>query len=284
MQITHFTHMLLTELEKENISKWKYNATDNSLTTPYLRNYWNYLQTLFPNYVAPNVITLFGLLSVLYGFYITLNFHDFNPHLMEILALVSLFIYSTLDAIDGIHARKTKNSSPVGELLDHTVDSISTVFIVLMFTKIFGINNTDTIWYGVHFATLGFHFFHVLAMKTKNVTFSKFFGPNEIMSYLAILTFLKMFGVLPSLITVCDFSFPLIYYLTLAVSFGFALLELRKIDKDSSNGLMIIYGMLFLKSLFIRYIPNNIFTIIADGVAISSVSTDLMVCKWVKNH
>ncbi|XP_067863280.1 choline/ethanolaminephosphotransferase 1-like [Heptranchias perlo] len=44
---------------------------------------------------------------------------------------LGLFIYQTLDAIDGKQARRTNSSSPLGELFDHGCDSLSTVFVVL---------------------------------------------------------------------------------------------------------------------------------------------------------
>ncbi|NXW55547.1 CHPT1 Cholinephosphotransferase, partial [Eurystomus gularis] len=48
-----------------------------------------------------------------------------------ILSALGLFIYQSLDAIDGKQARRTNSSSPLGELFDHGCDSISTVFFVL---------------------------------------------------------------------------------------------------------------------------------------------------------
>lgn len=37
-----------------------------------------------------------------------------------------MFIYQSLDAIDGKQARRTGTSTPLGELFDHGCDSIST--------------------------------------------------------------------------------------------------------------------------------------------------------------
>lgn len=39
---------------------------------------------------------------------------------------LGLFLYQSLDAIDGKQARRTKSSSPLGELFDHGCDSVST--------------------------------------------------------------------------------------------------------------------------------------------------------------
>lgn len=42
------------------------------------------------------------------------------------LCAFGLFIYQSLDAIDGKQARRTGTSSPLGELFDHGCDSLST--------------------------------------------------------------------------------------------------------------------------------------------------------------
>ena len=42
------------------------------------------------------------------------------------LCFLGLFIYQTLDAIDGKQARRTNSSNPLGELFDHGCDSVST--------------------------------------------------------------------------------------------------------------------------------------------------------------
>lgn len=46
---------------------------------------------------------------------------------------LGLFIYQSLDAIDGKQARRTNSSSPLGELFDHGCDAISTVFVTIAF-------------------------------------------------------------------------------------------------------------------------------------------------------
>lgn len=44
---------------------------------------------------------------------------------------MGLFIYQSLDAIDGKQARRTGTSSPLGELFDHGCDSLSTIFVAV---------------------------------------------------------------------------------------------------------------------------------------------------------
>lgn len=45
---------------------------------------------------------------------------------MYFLTGFGLFLYQTLDAIDGKQARRTGSSTPLGELFDHGCDSVST--------------------------------------------------------------------------------------------------------------------------------------------------------------
>lgn len=48
------------------------------------------------------------------------------PPWVFLFCALGIFIYQSLDAIDGKQARRTNSSSPLGELFDHGCDSIST--------------------------------------------------------------------------------------------------------------------------------------------------------------
>jgi len=48
------------------------------------------------------------------------------PVLPLLLCALGLFIYQSLDAIDGKQARRTNSASALGELFDHGCDSVST--------------------------------------------------------------------------------------------------------------------------------------------------------------
>lgn len=77
-----------------------------------------------------------------------------------------VFTYQTLDNIDGKQARKTGNSTPlgninfiVGMLFDHGCDAFGLIFILLAVARIVCLDNKETILYvgfvGAHF---GFYF------------------------------------------------------------------------------------------------------------------------------
>ena len=54
--------------------------------------------------------------------------HTVPPYVF-VLCAAGLFIYQTLDAIDGKQARRTNTASPLGELFDHGCDAVSTIFV-----------------------------------------------------------------------------------------------------------------------------------------------------------
>ena len=55
-----------------------------------------------------------------------------------VIAAALTYAYFTLDALDGKHARNTKNGSPLGELFDHGCDNVGAAFQVVTMLKILG--------------------------------------------------------------------------------------------------------------------------------------------------
>ncbi len=69
-----------------------------------------------------------GLLSQLVGFvvmgYYNPDFETIVPPWVYFVCTGGLFAYQTLDNIDGKQARRTRSSSPLGELFDHVSDAM----------------------------------------------------------------------------------------------------------------------------------------------------------------
>lgn len=76
-----------------------------------------------PNWLAPNLITLTGLITLIFSYIITAYYNiDFTyetPRWNYLLAAAAVFIYLHMDCLDGKQARKTGTSSPLGQLFDH---------------------------------------------------------------------------------------------------------------------------------------------------------------------
>jgi ethanolaminephosphotransferase len=87
--------------------------------------------------MAPNAITLSGFAFVVVNFLTMLWYNptldrDCPPWVYFSWAL-GLWLYQTFDAVDGMQARRTKQSGPLGELFDHGVDACNTTLGALIF-------------------------------------------------------------------------------------------------------------------------------------------------------
>ncbi|RCH78671.1 hypothetical protein CU097_001973, partial [Rhizopus azygosporus] len=119
----------------EGLRRYRYSGIDKSLVSRYvLSRYWNNLIKLFPLWMAPNMITLLGLMTIMINV-LTLFYHTTSlgecPNWVYYTFGIGLFIYQSFDAIDGKQARRTGTSGPLGELFDHSCDAINTSLGVL---------------------------------------------------------------------------------------------------------------------------------------------------------
>ncbi|XP_067913025.1 choline/ethanolaminephosphotransferase 1-like isoform X1 [Heterodontus francisci] len=125
----------LSRQQLKRLEEHRYRSAGASLLEPLMQVWWEWLVRRLPLWVAPNVITIIGLAL---NACTTLVLMLYCPTATEqaplwayLACALGLFIYQTLDAIDGKQARRTNSSSPLGELFDHGCDSLSTVFVVL---------------------------------------------------------------------------------------------------------------------------------------------------------
>lgn len=119
------------------LDHYKYNGIDKSPVSKYiLRHYWNFLADLLPMSLAPNAVTLIGTGFMILGAVLAL-IHDYTfqvqaPPWICFLFAAFMWIYSTCDNLDGKQARRTKSSSPLGELFDHGCDALVCLLGMLM--------------------------------------------------------------------------------------------------------------------------------------------------------
>ncbi|KAM8972731.1 cholinephosphotransferase 1 [Pelodytes ibericus] len=125
----------LTDLQLKRLGEHKYSASGRSLLEPLMQIYWNWLVEKVPLWLAPNTITSVGLFLNVVTTLILISYcptaTEDAPFWAFILCAIGLFVYQSLDAIDGKQARRTNSSSPLGELFDHGCDSVSIVFVAI---------------------------------------------------------------------------------------------------------------------------------------------------------
>jgi len=123
--------MFSTE-EINSAKQYKYNGIDESIFAKlFLRKYWDSCMKFIPMTVAPNTITLIGFLFEVFSFVLSYVYSDGLkkelPWFVCFLNGICLFVYQTLDNLDGRQARRTKMSSPLGQFFDHGCDAITGV-------------------------------------------------------------------------------------------------------------------------------------------------------------
>jgi len=126
----------LPDMQLKRLGDHKYSATDISwLDELCMKKFWEKCVVLCPMWVAPNLITLVGLMinftTMLILSHYCWSAKEQAPSWVYFQAALGLFLYQTLDAIDGKQARRTNSSSPLGELFDHGCDAVSQVFVTL---------------------------------------------------------------------------------------------------------------------------------------------------------
>uniref|UniRef100_G3UMF7 Cholinephosphotransferase 1 n=1 Tax=Loxodonta africana TaxID=9785 RepID=G3UMF7_LOXAF len=129
----------LSAAQLRRLEEHRYNAAGVSLLEPPLQLYWTWLLQWIPLWMAPNSTTMTRL-GMKFNLSMTCVLHCGKhcctlspdaPYWTYLLCALGLFIYQSLDAIDGKQARRTNSCSPLGELFDHGCDSLSTVFMAL---------------------------------------------------------------------------------------------------------------------------------------------------------
>lgn len=129
--VAHTMCEQLNDSKLKRLGEHKYSSSGSTLLDPIMQKFWNwFVATCIPLWWAPNAMTLVGLafniITCSLLVYYSPDGKQEIPSYALVMAAIGLFIYQTLDACDGKQARRTGNSSPLGELFDHGCDAVST--------------------------------------------------------------------------------------------------------------------------------------------------------------
>ena len=110
---------------------YKYTVEDRSVLLPYYKKYlWEPALARIPSTTSPNTLSILANLGSLLSFVVLLAVSPDEPWWFLVPA-VGTFAYLCLDNMDGTHARRTQQTSPLGEFIDHWFDSFNTGFLTL---------------------------------------------------------------------------------------------------------------------------------------------------------
>ncbi|KAH6687825.1 cholinephosphotransferase 1, partial [Plectosphaerella plurivora] len=120
-----------------HLKTYQYSSVDLSPVSHYiLRPYWNASVELLPLWLAPNMVTVIGFMFILANVgLLCVMVPDLvgpAPGWVYLSFAFGLFMYQTMDNLDGKQARRTKTSSGLGELFDHGIDSLNCTLASLL--------------------------------------------------------------------------------------------------------------------------------------------------------
>jgi len=146
----------------------------------YYKPFFQIIQKYIPSYIHPNLITImsFVIITLLYVYNIT------NPFLLSL----GFLTYWACDNLDGIHARATKQTSDIGEILDHSIDSYCLILISKMILSLLNISNPIIPKIMLYTFNIG----HLVDSYTNNLELGyRYFTVDEVSVILILSPFLK---------------------------------------------------------------------------------------------
>ncbi|CAG8893971.1 unnamed protein product [Penicillium nalgiovense] len=171
--------------ELANLKNYKYAGVDHSPVSRFiLKPFYNKcVIPCFPMGMAPNAITLSGFMFVIINF---LTVMWYNPNLdtdcppwVYASCAIGLFLYQTFDAVDGMQARRTRQSGPLGELFDHSVDACNTGLSVLVFAAAMNMGQSWMTFIALFGSTMTFYVQTWDEYYTQILTLGVISGPVE---------------------------------------------------------------------------------------------------------
>ncbi|PVV04209.1 hypothetical protein BB560_001288 [Smittium megazygosporum] len=186
----------VSEKSLKNLKLYKYSAVDKSFLTKYvLRHYWEWAVTLFPLWMAPNLITLFGLIFELFDIFLILIYMPDlagpAPSWVYFCFGIGIWLYSTFDNVDGKQARRTKSSSPLGELFDHGIDALNCLIGTIIQAASLGLGITHSTLLLSFLATFVFYFSTWEEYHTGTLYLGYINGPTEFIVIAVICSFIS---------------------------------------------------------------------------------------------
>ncbi|OJJ46070.1 hypothetical protein ASPZODRAFT_16666 [Penicilliopsis zonata CBS 506.65] len=166
------------------LKSYKYSSVDKSFISRYiLKHYWNAFVEVLPLWLAPNMVTLLGFFFIVGNvILVELYMPDLlgpGPAWLYYSFALGVWMYSTLDNVDGKQARRTGTSSPLGELFDHGIDSLNCTLASLLETAAMGLGATKIGAFTALLPCLPMYFSTWETYHTHTLYLGYFNGPTE---------------------------------------------------------------------------------------------------------
>jgi ethanolaminephosphotransferase len=138
-------HVRASAARCAQVRSYKYTSPDDTLLESLILNrFWAFAVRAFvPEWVAPNLLTFVGFLHALAAYALLLAhspaLDGSAPPWVYVACAACLFVYQTMDGMDGKQARRVGAGSPLGEVVDHGADAIASCVYGVFLVDVFGI-------------------------------------------------------------------------------------------------------------------------------------------------
>ncbi|DAA77618.1 TPA_exp: Uncharacterized protein A8136_6164 [Trichophyton benhamiae CBS 112371] len=238
----------LTDETLAPLKSYKYSSVDKSYISRYiLKHYWNAFVELLPLWIAPNMVTLLGF-GFIVGNVVLLEIYMPDlvgpaPSWVYYSFAIGIWMYSTMDNVDGKQARRTGTSSPLGELFDHGIDSLNCTLASLLEVAAMGQGPTKIGAFTMLIPCLPMFFSTWETYHTHTLYLGYFNGPTE---GLIIAT---------AIIIAAGYYGPEIYSRPLADGIGYA-------DLIGNVTFLDIWVFVLLTSFFTAHLPECVYNVV----------------------
>jgi len=170
------------------------NNHDQSLILRFAKNIlFIPLVRCLPVSLKPNVLTVFGFISVLFFCHFTTMALQ-GTHIAFLFAGFALFMYLIADNIDGMHARNTGQTSELGGFLDQWLDGISFLFITMALCSVAHVTHGRALIIMLLMSFVNYILYY--EQKQSGAFYKPAFGPNEfLLSIIVVYVFIFFFRI-----------------------------------------------------------------------------------------
>uniref|UniRef100_A0ABM0MUK0 Choline/ethanolaminephosphotransferase 1-like n=1 Tax=Saccoglossus kowalevskii TaxID=10224 RepID=A0ABM0MUK0_SACKO len=141
--------MILTSDHLKNLSEFVYSSDDLSICGYLMQPFWNWLCLKIPHWVAPTTLSTIGIFINTFTTLVVLFFcpsgSEQAPSWVYILCAVGLFLYQTVDSLDGKQERKIDFLASLSDMFDHGFDSVSNVLLLISFGCVMQLGHHSTL-------------------------------------------------------------------------------------------------------------------------------------------
>lgn len=184
-----------TKKETPDFSDYVYNCVDQSvLLEPFRKYYLVYWHRLIPGFVTANAVTIIASACMWFNFLFVLFYSDRYP--IGILGLVSalcLHLYVVGDNLDGMRAKASNTSSPLGEFLDHYLDTYNISLSVVITAYLIPVEENYLVFLVIFMMMMSF----IFTMADQKVTGQLFFGRINSLEMSMMLTLFYLLLAVP---------------------------------------------------------------------------------------